>query len=86
MSLEPEYSATATFFPLTMVALTLHGCFLSRGYQMQPHGLAAFPASVQLPKLAVDSVPAQVPEQIVGPVSPQLPELAVQCFGVDAAS
>ena len=66
-----------------MVALTLRGCFLSRGYQTQPHGLAAFPASVQLPKLAVDPVPAQVPEQIIVPVSPQLPGLAVQCFGVN---
>ena len=66
-----------------MVALTLRGCFLSRGYQTQPHGLATFPASVQLPKLAVDPVPAQVPEQSIVPVSPQLPGLAVQCFGVN---
>ena len=63
-----------------MIALTLRGCFLSRGYQKQPHGLAAFPASVQLPKLAVDPVPAQVPKQIIVPVSPQLP---VQRFRVN---
>ena len=59
-----------------MVAFTLHGCFLSRGYQTQPHGLAAFPARVQL------IVPKLEPEQILVPVSPQLPGLAVQCFGV----
>ena len=64
-----------------MVALTLRGCFLSRGYQTQSHDLAAFPASVQLPKLAVDPVPAQVPEQIIVLVSPQLPGLAFQFFG-----
>ena len=44
--------------------------------------------TIQIEKLflAVDLVPAQIPEQIVVPVSPQLPGLAVQCFGVDAAS
>ena len=59
-----------------MVAFTLHGCFLSRGYQTQPHGLAAFPARVQLIVAKLE------PEQILVPVSPQLPGLAVQCFGV----
>ena len=44
---------------------------------MQVHGLAAFPASVQLPKLAVDSFRAHLPEQVVVPVSPQPPRLTV---------
>ena len=70
--LELEISATATFSPLT-----LRGCFLIRGNQMQSHGLAAFPASVQLPKLAVDSIPALLPEKVVDPGSPQPPRLTV---------
>ena len=44
---------------------------------MQPHGLASFPTSVQLPKLAVGPVPGRLPKQVVVPGSPQLPGLGV---------
>ena len=46
---------------------------------IKQHALVAFRAVVQLLKLAVEHVPAQVPEQVVVPVSVQLPGLAVQC-------
>ena len=44
---------------------------------VQPHELAPFPTSEQLPKLAVGPVRGRLPKQVVVPGLPQLPGLGV---------